>query len=202
MARKIVWLAALSALGLLAGCGSLQATDYYRNESLNLMEQKAYQFAGDTNETNYSDTMVDISLQVDNEDSTAFQMALANKTSQPLVILWDQVVFIDADGNRQKVIHQGVRYWDPVSRLSAVAVPPFTNIRDLLRPAKVDYRDGEQRLAPLRGRQDTSGWLDQRISITLPLIVYDRTNLYRFRFHIESPAEYYDLLNDPMTQGP
>ncbi|MCA1905123.1 MAG: hypothetical protein LDL11_00860 [Desulfarculus sp.] len=201
MAWKFVWLAAWSALGLLAGCGGLQATDYYRNESLNLMERKTYQFAGDVNETSYSDTMVDISLQVDNEDSTAFQMGLANKTSQPLVILWDQVVFVDAAGNRQKVIHQGVRYWDPVSRLAAVAVPPFTNIRDQLRPAKVDYRDGEQRLAPLSRRWDTSGWLDQRISITLPLIVYDRISLYRFRFHIESPAEY-DLLNDPMTQGP
>lgn len=201
MAWMGIWLAAFWMLGLLVGCGGPQATEYYRNESLNLMEQKAYQFAGDTNETDYSDTMVDVSLRVDDEDTTALRLALANKTSQPLVILWDRVVFVDAAGNRQKVIHQGVRYWDPVSRLSAVAVPPFTSITDLLRPAKVDYRDGEQRLAPLRGQQDTSGWLDQRFSVTLPLIVYDRVSLYRFRFHIESPAEY-DLLNDPMTQGP
>ena len=201
MALKLVWLAALLALGLLAGCGGPQAADYYRNESLNLMEQKAYQFAGDVNETDYSDTMVDILMRVDDEDTTAFQMSLTNKTSQPLVILWDRVVFIDAAGNRQKVIHRGVRYWEPVSRLTAEAVPPFTQVTDLVRPAKVDYRDGEQRLAPLRGRQDTSGWLDQRVSITLPLIVYDRTSLYRFRFHNESPAEY-DPLHDPMTQGP
>lgn len=201
MKRTWTWLASCMLLSLLAGCGGPQAMDYYRDESLKLDADKTLQFAGDVNEGSYSDTMVDLALQVDNEDSTALQLALSNKTSQPLVILWDRVVYVDAAGNRQKVIHQGVRYWDPVSRLAAMAVPPFTSLTDLLRPAKVDYRDGEQRLAPLRGRQNTSDWLDQRISVTLPLVIYDRVNLYRFRFHIESPAVY-DPLNDPMTQGP
>ena len=202
MRWKRIWLGACLALGLLAGCGGPQATDYYRDESLNLDEDKALQFAGDVNETSYSDTLVDVAFRIDNEDTTAFQLSLSNKTSQPLVILWDRVVFVDAAGNRQKVIHQGVRYWDPVSRLGAVAVPAFASVTDLVRPAKVDYTDGEQRLAPLRGKRDTSNWLDQRISISLPLIIYDRMSVYRFRFHIEQPADAYDLLHDPMTQGP
>lgn len=201
MKRSSIWLGVVLALVLLAGCSGPQAMDYYRDESQKMDENQALQFAGDFNENTYSDDLVDLALQVDNEDSTALQLALSNKTSQPLVILWDRVIYVDAAGNRQKVIHQGVRYWDPVSRLAAMAVPPFTSLTDSLRPARVDYRDGEQRLAPLRGRQNTSDWLDQRISVTLPLVIYDRVNLYRFRFHIESPAVY-DPLNDPMTQGP
>ena len=202
MKARAIWLGILLALGTLAGCGGQAATEYYRDESLNLAEEKALQFAGDVNETCHSDSMVDVTLQVDDEDTTAFRFHLRNKTSQPLVILWDQAIFIDASGNRQRLIHRGVRYWDPVARLTAVAVPAFSSLSDLLRPAKIDYRDGEQRLAPLRGRQDTSTWLDQRISVSLPLSIYGRTMLYRFRFHIEQPALLYDPLYDPLRQGP
>ena len=202
--RGAAWhgLMILLALAILAGCGGPQATEYYRDESINRLEEKALQFSGDVNESCYSDSLVDLAIQVNNEDTTSFQFSLSNKTAEPVVVLWDQVVFVDAAGNRQKVIHQGLRYWDPVSRLQPVAVPAFTTVSDLIRPAKVDYADGLQRLAPLRGMQDTSNWLDQRIRIDLPLAIYGRTTLYRFRLHIEQPPLMDDPLYEPMRQGP
>lgn len=203
--RGASWLVAITlipALAFLAGCGGSQATEYYRDQSINRLEEKALQFSGDVNESCYSDTMVDVTLQVNNEDTTSFQFSLSNKTAEPIVILWNQAVFVDASGNRQKVIHQGLRYWDPVSRLEPVAIPPFTTVSDLIRPAKVQYSDGLQRLAPLRGLQDTSNWLDQRLIIDLPLVIYGRTSLYRFRMHIEQPPLMDDPLYEPMRQAP
>lgn len=197
-----IGLLAILALAGLAGCGGPQATEYYRDESINRLEEKALQFSGDVNESCYSDTMVDVTLQVNNEDTTSFQFSLSNKTAEPIVILWNQVVFVDASGNRQKVIHQGLRYWDPVSRLEPVAIPAFTTVSDLIRPAKVHHADGLQRLAPLRGMQDTSNWLDQRIIIDLPLVIYGRASLYRFRMHIEQPPLMDDPLYDPLRQAP
>lgn len=200
--KIVVITLALAGLAGLAGCGGSQATEYYRDESLNNLEAKALQFSGDVNESCYSDTMVDLTLRVNNEDTTSFQFSLANKTAEPIVVLWNRVVFVDASGNRQKVIHQGLRFWDPVSRLEPVAVPPFTTVSDLLRPAKVDHADGVPRLAPLRGMQDTSNWLEQRISVDLPLVIYGRTSLYRFRMHLEQPPLMDDPLYDPMRQAP
>lgn len=202
----LILLAVIVLLPLLAGCGGSQATEYYRDESINRLETHQLQFSGDVNESCYSDTMVDITLQVNNEDTTSFQFSLSNKTSEPVVVLWNQVVFVDASGNRQNIIHQGLRYWDPLSRLEPVAIPPFTTVTDLIRPAKVDYRDGAPRLAPLRGLQDTSRWLDQRISIDLPLVIYGKTSIYRFRMHIEQPPlmddPNYDPMYDPFNQAP
>ncbi|MFH1035542.1 MAG: hypothetical protein V1806_13620 [Pseudomonadota bacterium] len=197
--RIICW---TLALGLLAGCGGGSATAYYQQESLEQTPAQAMAFDGDVNEACFSDDNVDVSLRINNDDTTAFELDLTNKTGAPLVVRWDRVVFIDASGNRQYMVHQGVAYWDPLESLTPTSLAPQATLRDLLGPAKLSREDGTARLAPLSGPRDTSSYLDQRLRIDLPLEIYGQVNIYRFRFHVEQPLDGGPFLDRDQDYGP
>jgi hypothetical protein len=190
--RIICW---TLALGLLAGCGGAPATANHQKDALEKGTAPALAFDGDFNEGCFSDDYLDISLRLNNDDTTAFELDLTNKTGAPLVVHWDQVVFLDASGNRQYMVHQGVAYYDPQDKLIPTSLPPQASLRDMLGPAKLVKEDGTILLAPLSGRQDPSRSLDQRLRIDLPLEIYGRVNLYRFRFHLEQTPD-----NDPSME--
>ena len=197
LAREILWWA--WALPLLAGCGGAQAVSYYQDEGLNQTTAQALAYDGDTADGDFSDDFVDVSLRINNDDSSAYMLSLSNKTGAPIIVGWDRLTFIDAAGNRQRMIHHGVDYWAPLDALKPGELPPFATLTDLLRPAKVVHRDGAPRLAPLRGSQDTSNYLDQRLRIDLPLSIHGRVSVYRFRFHVEQPLLNPDPVWDDQT---
>jgi hypothetical protein len=192
----------LLALGLLAGCGGAQGTPDQREQSLKQAAAPALAFDGDFNEACFSDDFVDVNLRINNDDTTAFELDLTNKTLAPVVVRWDLLVFVDASGNRQYMVHQGVAYGDPLEALTPGKLEPQATLREMLGPAKLAREDGGLRLAPLSGRQDPSEALEQRLRIDLPLEIYGQLNLYRFRYHVEQPLEDDSLQDRHRGYGP
>ena len=193
--RKIQrgWITGL--LFLLSACGGPGAEEYYRDESLNQTPAQAMAYDGDMDISSYHDNLLDVRFQIDDEDTSAFELTLRNDTDQTMLILWNRVVFQDTRGRSWYMIHDGVDYWQPLEKLLPTRLPPGATHTDLLRPAKVQVVDGVRRLAPLRGRDDSSGELDQLVHINLPLEIYGKLNVYRFRFRVTDPMEYtpYDV---------
>jgi hypothetical protein len=187
LGHKMIWL--LLALGLLAGCGGAQSGAVEPNDSPGGVAEQSLAFDGDYNEACFSDDSVDINLRAHNDQATVFELDLTNKTPGPLVVRWDQVVFLDASGNRQYMIHQGVAYGDPLALLVPGVVPPQASLRDLLGPAKLVANESGKRLAPLSRWKDASSLAEQRLRIDLPLEIYGRVYVYRFRIHVELPSD-------------
>ena len=192
----------LLILVMLIGCGGPQATSHHHAESLEQTTAQALAYDGDYNDSCFSDDLVDLSLRITDEDTTAFQLTLTNKTGAPLRVLWDKAVFLDASGNAQHMIHQGVDYGQALDALVPARLAVQATLNDLLRPAKAVLDGDLWRLAPLTGRRDTSNYLDQRLRIDLPLEINGQVNLYRFRFHVESSASSQAVKEGGRDSGP
>lgn len=144
-------------------------------------------FEGEYNEACFSDDLLDISLLVREERPLAFVLTLNNKTGAPLKVLWDRVVFLDASGNAQHVIHQGVDHGQPLEALVPSEVAAGATLGDLLRPAKAVLDNDVWRLAPLSRGGGGPGQQELRLRIDMPLEMGERVAVYRFRFHLEYP---------------
>ncbi|MBI4797304.1 MAG: hypothetical protein HY794_00900 [Desulfarculus sp.] len=144
-------------------------------------------FEGEYNEACFSDDLLDISLLVREERPLAFVLTLTNKTGAPLRVLWDRVVFLDASGNPQHVIHQGVAHGQPLESLAPTSVAAGATLNDLLQPAKAVLENDVWRLAPLSGGRGPGGPPELRLRIDMPLEMNGRVALYRFRVHLENP---------------
>lgn len=144
-------------------------------------------FEGEYNEACFSDDLLDLSLLVRDERPLAFLLTLTNKTGAPLKVLWERVVFLDASGNVQHLIHQGVAHGQPLEALKPSQVEAGATLGDLLLPAKAVLENDVWRLAPLSGGRGPDGPPELRLRIDLPLEMNGRVAVYRFRFHLENP---------------
>ncbi len=183
LAQRMIWLTL--ALCLLTGCGGGQAGVSGQSRTPDQAWGQVMAFDGQFNESCFSDDYVDINLRASKDDIAAFELDLVNKTGSQILVRWDQVVFLDASGNRQYMVHQGVAYGEPLEALEPTSLAPQASLRDILRPARLVMEGGLKKLSPLRGHQDGADYRDQRLRIDLPLEIYGRVNMYRFRFHLE-----------------
>ena len=173
----LAWLAMLACL---AACATQSASLAGGEQPLPVNEQ-AVAFEGENNEICFSDDLLDINLPVRDEPGLSFQLTMTNKTSAPVTIYWDRVLFLDASGNRQHMIHQGLEFGQPLEALKASQVKAGGTLVVTLTPAKAVFTDNVWRLEPLGNPGET----DLRLRIDLPLEVNGRESVYRFRFHLE-----------------
>lgn len=176
----------LLLLVLLAGCGGTAPAPDGDGAAPSAPAPEVA-FEGEYNEACFSDDLLDLSLLVREERPLAFVLTLTNKTGAPLQVLWERVVFLDASGNAQHVIHQGVAHGQPLEALTPTSVAAGATLNDLLLPAKAVLEDDVWRLAPLSGGRGPGGPPELRLRIDLPLEMNGRVAVYRFRFHLESP---------------
>ncbi|MBI5522317.1 MAG: hypothetical protein HY910_06795 [Desulfarculus sp.] len=180
------WTRWLMLLPLLAGCAGTAPAPEGDGATPSAMAPQVA-FEGEYNEACFSDDLLDLSLLVREERPLAFVLTLANKTGAPLRVLWDQAVFLDASGNAQHLIHQGVAHGQPLEALTPTSVETGATLGDLLLPAKAVLEEDVWRLAPLSGGRGPGGPPELRLRIDLPLEMNGRTSIYRFRFHLENP---------------
>lgn len=181
----LAWLWAFSLLALCAACQAAPSKPQPAPEP-----QAWLAFDGDPNEACFSDDQVDMSLGINTEDAAYFQLTLVNKTSKPLVVHWEKVLFLDAAGNVQRLLHHGVGFGDPLESLTPTMLGSMSSLSENLLPAKVVMDKGQARLAPLKNPLgQASGQADLRLSVELPLEVDGILKLYRFRFHLDAAPE-------------
>lgn len=68
-------------------------------------------------------------------DRTSFHFSLENKTDRSIRIDWDNIVYVDYDGEAGRVVHSGIKYNERNSEQAPSIVPRGTRITDVLLPA-------------------------------------------------------------------
>lgn len=137
----------------------------------------------------YEDDYINISWYVGLKQ---FYFTLKNKSDYSLKIPWDDIVYVDVDGDTKRVMHSGVRYTDRNASQPASIVPKNASISDVLLPTdNVSYNSGigwtEGYLFPQYSKQEdasNSRVLGKNIRVTFPIIIQDVQNEYTFEFSI------------------
>lgn len=137
----------------------------------------------------YEDDYINISWYVGLKQ---FYFTLKNKSDYSLKIPWDDIVYVDVDGDTKRVMHSGVKYTDRNASQPASIVPKNASISDVLLPTdNVSYNSGigwtEGYLFPQYSKQEdasNSRVLGKNIRVTFPIIIQDVQNEYTFEFSI------------------
>lgn len=148
-----------------------------------------------TGQYTFSDGMVDI-LWICTANGIVF--TLENKTGHSIKIIWDETVFVDADGNSQRVMHEGVKYIDRNSPMPPSVVAKKGKITDLIFPAEnVYYVSGkyggwqEAPILPYKNmdelvlQKEAGEYVGKEFQILLALEIEDVVNEYTFSFKIK-----------------
>lgn len=116
--------------------------------------------------------------------------ALSNKTTEPIKIDWDQVSYIDIDGESHKVIHSGIRLMDRANPQSPTIIPPSAKITDMVYPSGYVYyekgRYGGWREMPIFPDAPSAlKYKGQSFGVFLPIEVKGKVENYLFKFIIK-----------------
>ena len=197
---------------LLSSCGM---TSYVASYSVGLSEvespKDAKQQFGETkvvtfdengiNKYRFEDDYIDIVWYV---DSKQFNFTLRNKSGHTLKINWDDISFVDVNGQVGRVMHSGVKYTERNNSQPATTVPKGASISDLLLPTNnVYFISGqyggwrEKYLIPCvynnaeAFNNEASKYVGKTMTIMMPVIIENVQNDYSFTFNIDK------LLNTP-----
>ena len=109
---------------------------------------------------------------------------------------WDDMAYVDEDGNTKRVMHSGVKYTDRNSSQPASILPKNASLSDVLLPTDNVYfvsgSYGGWRESSLFPRYSTneeaqaSPALGKKVRIIFPIVIQDVVNEYVFEFSVDS----------------
>ncbi|WP_338602310.1 hypothetical protein [Desulfoferula mesophila] len=203
-------LSLLMLMGTIFACGGgPRAVQYYRDESTMMLDtypkaamtydtgldQYTYNSpAGGVNSSGGAGN-IKVRLRVDTDRTFTFELKLANETVGTITIDWANTYYVNTQGYKYHVAHQGVPLWSPVSMLQPTQVGPGQTIDDDLQPARELKRDGQWLLAPLTDPQIAQGDFPNRLTVIMPITSGGVQTVHRF----EMPVDDVDPLD---TWGP
>ena len=193
-----------AAAMLLVSCGSLfKVTNY--DVSLSSVESPAdaKEKYGETkvvkieqeglSKYQYEDDYIKIFWYV---SSTQFNFDLTNKSDYTMKLNWDDMAYVDENGNTKRVMHSGVKYTERNSSQPASILPKNASLSDVLLPTdNVYYVSGSYggwRESSLFPRYNTneeaqaSPALGKKVRIIFPIVIQDVVNEYVFEFSVDS----------------
>ena len=193
-----------AAAMLLVSCGSLFKVTTY-DVSLSSVESPAdaKEKYGETkvvkveqeglSKYQYEDDYIKIFWYV---SSTQFNFDLTNKSDYTMKLNWDDMAYVDEDGNTKRVMHSGVKYTDRNSSQPASILPKNASLSDVLLPTDNVYfvsgSYGGWRESSLFPRYSTneeaqaSPALGKKVRIIFPIVIQDVVNEYVFGFSVGS----------------
>lgn len=188
------------------GCASQKVASY--NVSLNSVESPAdakVQFGetkivsqAEANVTKYSyeDDFIAITWYV---DSCQFNFTLRNKSNHTIKINWDDISYVNYNGQTGRVMHAGVKYNEKNNSQPSTMVPKGASISDILLPTdNVYFVSGqyggwrEKSLIPNSFDKKTnidaaaSVYVGKTMTILMPIYIENVQNDYVFKFNIDS----------------
>jgi len=144
----------------------------------------------------YEDDYIDITWYV---SSKQFNFTLKNKSNHTIKINWDDISYVDYNGNTGRVMHSGVKYTERNNSQPATTVPKNASVSDLLLPTdNVYYVSGqyggwrEKLLIPsiYQKTEDfnagASSYVGKTMKILMPIMIENVQNDYTFVFSIAS----------------
>lgn len=127
-----------------------------------------------------------------------FNFTLTNKSGHTLKINWDDVSYVDINGQAGRVMHSGVKYTERNNSQPATTVPKGASITDLLLPTdNVYFVSGqyggwrEKYLLPcvFKNSEDfnakASSHVGKTMTIMMPITIENVQNDYTFTFNVD-----------------
>ncbi len=214
--KKFSLLGVFCSLLMLASCGSLTGNVAIYSVGLASVESPAdaKQQFGQTkvvtfndkgvSKYRYEDDYIDIVWYV---GSKQFNFTLKNKSGHTLKINWDDISYVDTQGQVGRVMHAGVKYSERNSSQPATTLPKGASISDLLLPTdNVYYISGqyggwnEDYLIPSVYKNKEAfnsgapSMVGKTMTIMMPIMIQNVQNDYTFTFNIN------ELLNPSDTK--
>lgn len=147
----------------------------------------------------YEDDLVDMVWYV---TDARFMFDLKNKTKYPIKINWDEVTYVDPNGEAKRVIHEGVKYVNRNETQATTTIPRGAKVSDFLVPSdniiQGDYGWYEANIIPVsfstreKAEQSLDKYKGQKMSIMMPLQIENVQNDYMFEFEIGDDARVED----------
>ena len=127
-----------------------------------------------------------------------FNFTLNNKSGHSLKINWDDISFVDTEGQVGRVMHSGVKYTERNNSQPATTVPKGASISDILLPTENVYFVSGQYggwrenyllpcvyQTPEAFNAGASSLVDKTMTIMMPIMIDNVQNDYTFTFNIE-----------------
>ncbi|MFH2127705.1 MAG: hypothetical protein ABIK12_14410 [Pseudomonadota bacterium] len=203
-------LALLTLMATLFGCGGgPSAAEYYRDEStmaLDTFPKAAMTYGTGLNQWSYTSSAgggsssggssggggnvsggnIKVQLRIDTDRTFTFELKLKNETGGTITIDWANTYYVNTQGYKYHVAHQGVPLWSPLSKLQPTQVGPGQTIEDDLQPARDLKRDGQWLLAPLTNAQIAQGDWPNQLTILIPIISNGVKTVHRYDMDIDA----------------
>lgn len=192
---------------LLSSCGTLKSYTAFYSVGLSAVESpaNAKQQFGETkvvtfddngvSKYRYEDDYINIVWYV---SPTKFNFTLNNKSNYSLKINWDDISFVNTNGQVGRVMHSGVKYSERNNSQPATTVPKGAKISDILLPtSNVSFISGQYGgwvenylfpcvyKTPEAFNAGASSLIGKTMSIMMPIMIESVQNDYTFTFNID-----------------
>lgn len=130
----------------------------------------------------YSDSILEITFWI---EDMQFAFILKNKTDSTLKIVWDSIVYVNANGLRQRVIHSGINFFNKLDPQQPALVAKESSLSESILPAdNINYDNvfKEWRKDNLITTADSG----KSIQILFPVEINGSVHHYTFRFTINT----------------
>ena len=127
-----------------------------------------------------------------------FNFTLNNKSGHRLKINWDDISFVDTEGQVGRVMHSGVKYTERNNSQPATTVPKGASISDILLPTENVYFVSGQYggwrenyllpcvyQTPEAFNAGASSLVGKTMTIMMPIMIENVQNDYTFTFNID-----------------
>lgn len=166
------------------------------NHEIRYGETKTVMSDNEISKFSYKDNVIDIIIFA---DGSHFNFVLQNISESTIKIIWDEAVFVDFDGNTEKVMHKGIKYSEKNSSQPATTIIKNAKWEDTVTPTHlVYYREATKYV---EGGWDTDsmypnepGLQPGRIKLMLPIQIKDVINEYVFVFDVQFIYNYPERL--------
>lgn len=155
----------------------------------------------------YKDNIIDLIIYT---DDYSFKICLENVSDASIKIIWDDAVFVNYDGNIEKVMHKGVKYVDRNESQKPTTIIRHTKWDDVIIPTNLIYystKKYEFLATPL----SDSGWYASSIypsrtvgimnpnigqmQLMIPIQIKDVINEYILTFDVKYVYDHPERLN-------
>lgn len=144
----------------------------------------------------YEDDFIAITWYV---DSKQFNFTMKNKTQHTIKINWDDISYVDYNGQTGRVMHAGVKYTDKNASQPSSMIPKGATISDILLPTEnVYFASGqyggwrEKALIPNTYSNNVTPatiaakYVGKTMTILMPIYIENVQNDYIFNFNINA----------------
>lgn len=198
----IIGAAVICCAFMAQSCGSMMQTSKYvvnlsavespENAKVQFGETKVVTFTeGDVQKYRYEDDYINIVWFVGYKQ---FDFSLTNKTDHTIKINWDDISYVDMNGNVGRMMHSGVKYTDRNNIQPATSIPRKASVTDILLPTDNVYwasgQYGGWRETPLIPYTYSNGGAEGKtMTILMPIMIENVQNDYTFEFLISPKPE-------------